>query len=129
MATKVLPEDICKLTSLTDLTVEDNPLVKPPQEVCEGGLPAIRAYFSAGPRVKTHRLKLMLVGQGEVRPWVTFTELARAGADSMQCGMLLARLTQWLIPGWQDLVAPAAQAWRWRCQASQSGTALHSLNP
>lgn len=49
-----LPSEIIKLTKLTQLDLSKNPLEKPPLEVCNQGIEAIRQYFINSPKNGTY---------------------------------------------------------------------------
>ena len=64
-----LPETFVKLTNLTELGLSDNPLVKPPIEVAEQGIKAIRKYFRQLKEEGVdyiYEAKLLIVGEGGV---------------------------------------------------------------
>ena len=64
---ETLPESITQLTNLTSLDLRDNPLEKPPLEIANRGIEAIRDYFR---QIKQEGLdyiyeaKLLIVGEG-----------------------------------------------------------------
>ncbi|MGK7937635.1 MAG: COR domain-containing protein [Xenococcaceae cyanobacterium] len=62
-----LPESITKLSNLTCLNLSGNPLEKPPIEVAEDGIEAIREYFRQLREEGTdyiYEAKLLIVGEG-----------------------------------------------------------------
>ncbi len=64
---KTLPESVENLTNLTGLDLSDNPLEKPPIEVAQQGIDAIRAYFrqlSEEGKEYIYEAKLLIVGEG-----------------------------------------------------------------
>ena len=60
-----LPFYICKMTKLTSLSFEGNPLVDPPLEIAIQGLQAIK-YFFESDKVVLQEAKIVLVGNGVV---------------------------------------------------------------
>ena len=62
-----LPESFDNLTNLTQLDISENPLVKPPIEIANQGIEAIRDYFQqikAEGFVELQEAKLLILGEG-----------------------------------------------------------------
>ena len=61
-----LPSEITKLTNLTALDLEKNPLERPPLEIANQGIKAIFEWLGQNPEEVHNEAKLIFVGQGEV---------------------------------------------------------------
>ncbi|XP_019614118.1 PREDICTED: uncharacterized protein LOC109462063 [Branchiostoma belcheri] len=63
---ETLPAEVAQLSSLDTLSVRGNPLIKPPAEVCDQGIAAIRQYFEELERSKetiSAHLKVVILGE------------------------------------------------------------------
>ncbi|XP_019614111.1 PREDICTED: malignant fibrous histiocytoma-amplified sequence 1 homolog [Branchiostoma belcheri] len=63
---QTLPAKFAQLSSLRDLDVSDNPLIKPPVEVCRQGIAAIKQYFDEVERSEektSAHLKVVVLGE------------------------------------------------------------------
>ncbi|XP_019614119.1 PREDICTED: malignant fibrous histiocytoma-amplified sequence 1 homolog [Branchiostoma belcheri] len=63
---QTLPAEIGQLTTLCHMDVSDNPLIKPPTEVCRQGIAAVRQYFDelarSEERISAH-MKVVFLGE------------------------------------------------------------------
>jgi Leucine-rich repeat (LRR) protein len=61
-----LPLEIGQLKKLNELYLDNNPLNSELAEAYKQGVDAVQLYLRAGPVIKVHEAKLILVGEGEV---------------------------------------------------------------